>query len=306
MQKIVCVVGPTASGKTRLGIELCKKLSGEVVSADSMQIYKNMDIGTAKPSIDERDGIPHHLFDIVNADEPYSVSRFIEDADKAISHIAGRGNLPVVVGGTGMYIDSLVRGGGFAEYDEEYRIYLMKKEPEVLLEMLREVDPESAERLHIKDVKRICRALEVYHLTGKTIGEHNLMTQQCPARYDAKIIGLTCENRQILYERIEKRVDEMLEMGLVDETKRLLEMGIPETATSMQAIGYKEIIPAIKGECGMEEAIASLKQATRRLAKRQMTWFRRNPNIKWFYLDNPDDFDQVLQDSCNFVKQNIV
>ena len=306
MQKIVCIVGPTASGKTRLGIELCKKLSGEVVSADSMQIYKNMNIGTAKPSLKEREGVQHHLFDVVNADESYSVSRFVEDADKAIADIAARGKLPVIVGGTGMYIDSLIRGGGFADYDENYRAFLMQKEPEELIEMLRQVDPESAARLHIKDVKRISRALEIYHLTGKTIGEHNEMTQKCPPRYDAKIIGLTCEDRQILYDRIETRVDEMLEMGLVDETVKLLEMGIPESATSMQAIGYKEIIPAIKGECDMEAAVESLKQATRRLAKRQLTWFRRNPRIKWFYLDNPEDFDQVLQDSCNFVTENNV
>ena len=306
MQKIVCIVGPTASGKTKLGIKLCKKLSGEVVSADSMQIYKNMDIGTAKPSMDERDGVPHHLFDVVNADETYSVSRFIEDADKAIADIASRGKLPVIVGGTGMYIDSLIRGGGFADFDEEYREYLMQKEPEELLKMLQEVDPESAERLHIKDIKRITRALEIFHLSGKTIGEHNEMTRNCPPRYDAKIIGLTCEDRQVLYDRIEKRVDEMVEMGLIDETKKLIEMGIPENATSMQAIGYKEIIPALRGEVSLEEAVALLKQSTRRLAKRQLTWFRRNPRIKWFYLDNIKNFDEVLQASCDFVKNSDV
>lgn len=301
MQKIVCIVGPTASGKTKLGIELCKAISGEVVSADSMQIYRGMDVGTAKPSLEERDGVPHHLFDIVSADESYSVSRFVEDADKAIADIASRGKIPVIVGGTGLYVDALIRGGGFADYDEDYRAELLKKEPEELLEMLKEVDPESAERLHIKDVKRICRALEIYHLSGKTIGEHNKMTRECPPRYDAKIIGLTCEDRQILYNRIEQRVDEMLEMGILDETKRLLEAGVPESATSMQAIGYKELIPAVKGEVELSEAVDKLKMATRRLAKRQLTWFRRNPQIKWFYLDNIENFDDVLHDSCDFV-----
>ena len=250
--------------------------------------------------------MPHHLFDVVGPDESYSVSRFIEDADQAIADIASRGKLPVIVGGTGMYIDSLIRGGGFADYDEEYRAFLMQKDPEELLKMLEDVDPESAARLHIKDIKRVTRALEIYHLSGKTIGEHNEMTQKCPPRYEAKIIGLTCEDRQILYDRIEKRVDEMLEMGLIEETKKLLQMGISESATSMQAIGYKEIIPAIKGECELDEAIASLKQATRRLAKRQLTWFRRNPSIKWFYLDNPENFDDVLQASCDFVKNSEV
>ncbi len=306
MQKIVCIVGPTASGKTKLGIELCKALNGEVVSADSMQIYKDMDIGTAKPSMEERNGVPHHLFDIVEADEAYSVSRFVEDADKAIADIASRGKLPVVVGGTGLYIDALIRGGGFAEYDEEYRKELMAKEPEELFEMLRAVDPKSAERLHIKDIKRICRALEIYHLSGKTIGEHNEMTQQCPPRYDAKIIGLTCEYRQILYDRIEKRVDEMLRMGLLEETKCLLDKGVPEAATSMQAIGYKEIIPALQGKVSLDEAVSLLKQSTRRLAKRQLTWFRRDNRIKWFYLDNPKNFDDVLQASCDFVKNSDV
>lgn len=306
MQKIVCIVGPTASGKTKLGIELCKMLSGEVVSADSMQIYKGMDVGTAKPSMEERDGIPHHLFDIVEPDEAYSVSCFIEDADRAIADVAGRGKLPVVVGGTGLYIDALIRGGGFAEYDEDYRAYLMSKSPEELFDMLKKVDPDSAERLHLKDLKRITRALEIYHLSGKTIGEHNEMTQKLPPRYDAKIIGLTCRDRQILYDRIEKRVDEMLEMGLVEETKRLLESGISEKATSMQAIGYKEIIPAIVGETSMDEAVLLLKQATRRLAKRQLTWFRRDARIKWFYLDNPESFEDVLQASCDFVKNGNV
>ncbi|MBR5478819.1 MAG: tRNA (adenosine(37)-N6)-dimethylallyltransferase MiaA [Clostridia bacterium] len=306
MQKIVCIVGPTASGKTKLGIELCKKLSGEVVSADSMQIYKGMDIGTAKPSLEERDGVPHHLFDIVDANEAYSVSRFVEDADRAIEDIANRGKLPVIVGGTGLYIDALIRGGGFAEYDEDYRAYLMSKTPEELFDMLRQVDPLSAERLHLKDIKRITRALEIFHLSGKTIGEHNEMTQKLPPRYDAKIIGLTCQDRQILYDRIEKRVDEMLEMGLVEETEKLLSSGISETATSMQAIGYKEIIPAIKGEMSLDDAVLLLKQATRRLAKRQLTWFRRDMRIKWFYLDNRESFEDVLQASCDFVKNGNV
>ncbi len=303
MQKIVCVVGPTASGKTKLGIELSKKLCGEVVSADSMQIYKGMDIGTAKPSLEEREGIAHHLFDVVSPFESYSVSRFVEDADKAISDIAGRGKYPIVVGGTGLYIDALLRGGGFAEYDETYRAELMKKTPFELFNMLKEVDPESAERLHINDVKRVCRALEIYHLTGETIAVHNEKSKLAPPRYDAKIIGLTCKDRGILYDRIENRVDEMIKNGLMDEIAMLKEMGVPKSATSMQAIGYKELFSAESDE-EMKASIECLKQATRNLAKRQLTWFRRDARIKWFYLDNINDFDEVLQASCDFVRND--
>lgn len=302
MQKIVCIVGPTASGKTKLGIELCKALRGEVVSADSMQIYRGMDIGTAKPSLDERGGIAHHLFDVVSPAENYSVSRFVEDASAAISDIAARGKLPVVVGGTGLYIDALLRGGGFAEYDEDYRRELMEKPPEELLSMLRAVDPESAVRLHIHDVKRICRALEIYHLSGKTIGEHNRETQMAPPRYNACMIGLSCKDRAVLYARIEKRIDEMIAAGLLNEIRALQNAGISQDATSMQAIGYKELFSAARGEESLEDAILRLKQATRRLAKRQLTWFRRDPRIHWFFLDRTEDFDDVLQTSCSFIK----
>ena len=302
MQKIVCIVGPTASGKTKLGIELCKQFHGEVVSADSMQIYRGMDIGTAKPSMAEREGIVHHLFDVVAPNESYSVSRFVEDASAAISDIAARGKLRFVVGGSGLYIDALLRAGGFAKYDEAYRAELMKKSPEELLEMLREVDPESAERLHIHDVKRICRALEIYHLSGKTIREHNLETQQTPPRYDACMIGLTCKDRAVLYARIERRIDEMIENGLLDEIRSLQDAGVSKDATAMQAIGYKELFAALRGEESIEEAILQLKQATRRLAKRQLTWFRRNPKIEWFFLDRIEDFDAVLQSSSSFIK----
>lgn len=302
MQKIVCIVGPTASGKTRLGIELCKRLCGEVVSADSMQIYRGMDIGTAKPSLEERQGVVHHLFDVVSPMESYSVSRFVEDASAAIADIAARGKLPVVVGGTGLYIDALLRGGGFAEYDEDYRQKLMKKAPEELLSMLQKVDPESAARLHIHDVKRICRALEIYHLSGKTIGEHNELTQKAPPRYDACMIGLSCRDRAVLYARIEKRIDEMIEAGLLDEIHALQEAGISRDATSMQAIGYKELFSAVRGEEALSDAVSRLKQATRRLAKRQLTWFRRDPRIQWLFLDKIEDFDDVLQTSCSFIK----
>ncbi len=302
MQDIICIVGPTASGKTKLGVELSKKLGGEVISADSMQIYKGMDIGTAKPSLLERDGIVHHLFDVVTPFESYSVSRFVEDADKAIADITGRGKIPIVVGGTGLYFDSLLRGGGFAEYDEEYRAKLMKKTPDELFEMLTEVDPDSARRLHINDIKRVCRALEVYHLTGETIGIHNARTKETPPRYNAKMIGLTCSDRKILYDRIENRVDDMLKAGLMDEIDKLKELGVPQNATAMQAIGYKELYD-VKNVQEFEEAVARLKQATRNLAKRQLTWFRRDTRIKWFNLDNNEDFDAVLQASCDFVKK---
>lgn len=302
MQKIVCVVGPTASGKTKLGIALCKALDGEVVSADSMQIYRGMDIGTAKPSMAEREGVRHHLFDLVPPDENYSVSRFVAAADAAIADIAARGKLPIVVGGTGLYIDALRRGGGFAAFDADYRAALMQKSPEELFAMLREQDPESAARLHINDKKRVCRALEIVHATGKTIGAHDAETRAAPPRYDACMLGLTTSDRAILYARIEARIDTMLQNGLMDEIRALQRAGVPQEATAMQAIGYKELFRAARGEEPLEPAVARLKQATRRLAKRQLTWFRRDPEIHWLTLDRAEDFAHVLQASRSFVK----
>lgn len=301
-QPLIVICGPTASGKTALSIAIAKALGCEVVSADSMQIYRGMDIGTAKPGMDERDGIVHHMFDVAEPWENYSVSRYAEDATRVIDDIISRGKLPVVVGGTGMYIDSLLRSGGFAEFDEKLREKLMAKSAEELLEELNKVDSESADRLHLNDKKRICRALEIFYLTGKTIGEHNIETQKAPPRYDACMIGLTCSDRQILYERIEKRVDEMIENGLIEEIKGLQNAGISRDATSMQAIGYKELFSAVSGDEPLEDAIARLKQSTRRLAKRQLTWFRRDTKIKWFCLDDSDKFEDVLQASCSFVK----
>lgn len=302
MKKIICIVGPTASGKTKLAIELCKQFNGEVVSADSMQIYRGMDIGTAKPDMEERAGIVHHMFDIVAPDENYSVSRFVEDATCAIDNILLRGHVPIVVGGTGLYIDALLRGTSFAQFDQEYREELMKKSPEQLYELLRSCDPQGAETLHVNDVKRVTRALEVYHLTGKTIAEHNQETQKGPPRYDACMIGLSCRDRKVLYERIEKRIDQMIGNGLIDEIRRLQQEGIPQTATSMQAIGYKELWLAACGKEEITPAVMCLKQATRRLAKRQLTWFRRNPDIHWLYLDDEENFANILHASSCFIK----
>ncbi len=299
-EKIIAIVGPTASGKTRLSVELAARLGGEILSFDSMQIYRGMDIGTAKPTAEERQGIPHHMIDIADPREDYSVSRFVEEADRILQDILCRGKPVILVGGTGLYIDSLMKGLEFAPYPqsgvrEELTRIAREQGIEVIVERLRAVDPESAERIHPSNQKRVIRALEVYLETGKTMTRHNLETQEKPPKYEPLWIGLDYVNREALYSRINRRVDLMLEQGLLEELQGLLAQGIPENATSMQAIGYKELLGYIRGECTLEEAADLLKQSSRHYAKRQRTWFRRNPKVHWLMLEDDPNFEEVLQ-----------
>ena len=286
MDKIVCVVGPTASGKTALSVALAKALNGEVISADSMQIYRGMDVGTAKVTLEEMDGIPHHMIDVAEPWESFSAARYVEMADPLLQDILHRGKTAIIAGGTGLYVDALMAGRTFAPYPETGRRQELEQEAEEqgmehMLLRLRQVDPDSAERIHMADRKRIIRALEVYEETGKTITQHNLETQAVPDKYQPVWLGLTYEPRQLLYDRIDLRVDNMLKQGLLEEIHSLLDRGIPRQCTAMQAIGYKEFLPVLDGTEQLETAVEQVKQGSRRYAKRQLTWFRRNPKIHW-------------------------
>ena len=286
MAKIICIAGPTASGKTAAAVELAKALDGEVVSCDSMQIYKGMDIGTAKPTKEEMDGIVHHMLDVADPREDFSVSRYCAMADPIVEDILARGKTAIIAGGTGLYMDALIRGNAFAPCPatgvrERLEAQADALGMDAMLETLRAIDPDSAARLPVADRKRILRALEVYYETGETITAHNLRTQAIPPKYAPAWFALEDEDRADLYARIDKRVDIMLQTGLLEEIRQLLESGIPEKCTAMQAIGYKEFVDALMGRCSVEEAAALVKQSSRRYAKRQLTWFRRNPNIHW-------------------------
>lgn len=298
--EVLVITGPTATGKTRLAVMAAKAIGGEVVGADSMQIYKHMDIGTAKPMIEEMDGVPHHMIDVCSPFEDYSVSRYVEEAAKCCEDIISRGKTPIITGGTGLYIESLLSGRDFAPMGggTEVRDKLCSEYDtiggEAMLERLKEVDPYSGNKLHANDKKRIVRALEVYMLTGKTISQHNEETKNIPPRYRSRTIVLNFKDRDRLYDRIDSRVDIMVEMGLVQEVKSLLNMGLSETSTAMQAIGYKEIVSALKGECTMEEAIDSVKRESRRYAKRQLSWLRRDKSFTWIEWDDAPYFDDAL------------
>ena len=306
--KIVVITGPTASGKTALGVALCQKLNGEVVSADSMQIYRRMTIGTAKPAPEEMQGIPHHMIDVAEPEENWSVARYVEAAGACVEDILARGKLPVIVGGTGLYIDSLLSGRTFAggEVNDALRQELSERYDEIgakgLLGELRKVDPERAAKLHPGDKKRIVRALEVFILTGKTITEHDRETKAIPPRWEAAKLALDFENRQDLYDRIDRRVDDMFARGLMDEVRALLESGVPDDCTAMQAIGYKEAVAALRGACSEEEARARIQQESRRYAKRQLTWFRRDREIEWHRFGSAPDLDEALRHSTAFLR----
>lgn len=286
-EKILVVTGPTATGKTALSVELAKKLGGEIVSADSMQIYRGMDIGTAKVTKAEMQNIPHHMIDIADPSEDYSVSRYVEEADAAVRGILSRGRLPIVAGGTNLYIDSLIAGLDFAEKAEDaaLRESLNKQYDdmggEAMLEHLRGFDPERAAKLHPADKRRIVRAVEIYILTGETITRHDEETKKRPKRYDAVKIALTFADRAVLYDRINARVDKMVSDGLFDEVKGLLDSGLSPACTSMQAIGYKEPAAYFRGEMSRDEAIELIKLSSRRYAKRQLTWLRRDTTVLW-------------------------
>ncbi len=304
----MAVIGPTASGKSDLAVEICRRFGGEVVSADSMQIYRGMDIATAKPTEDEKKNIPHHMMDFLDNTEDYSVALYQQAAAECIADIRSRGLLPVVCGGTGLYVDTLLNNIKLSEdsFDEELRSLLLKRAEneggERLLEEVRAFDPEYAEKLHPNNVKRIVRALEVYKATGTTMTEQLALSKQA-SPYDACFIGLDAEDRQFLYDRIDRRVDMMLERGLESEAREYLASA--NGSTSAQAIGYKELRPYIDGEIPFDEAVENLKRATRRYAKRQLTWFRRNERINWLYIDKYQKREDLTNAAFAIVKGEI-
>ena len=305
--RIVCVVGPTACGKTTLGVLLAKRFDGEVVSADSMQIYRGMTIGTAAPRLAEMDGVPHHMVAVADPAEQWSAARYAESAIPVIDDILARGKLPILVGGTGLWLDAVVRGHGFAggHAGGEVRGTLQKRLAEEgiepLLMELRQVDPAAAERLHPANEKRILRALEVWLETGKTITAHNEETKCLPSRYDAVWIGLRFADREDMKALIDRRVDVMVEEGLLDEVRGLLESGLPRDATALQAIGYKEFLGVLDGSATEAEAIAEVKLRSRQYAKRQLTWLRRKTDIHWIEWEKERDFGRALQVSTEIL-----
>ena len=307
--KILVIVGPTASGKTRMAVELAQRHNGEVISADSMQIYRTMDIGTAKPTKEEMGGIPHHMIDVADPEEDFSVARYVEMAARCVDDVLERGKLPIVAGGTGLYIDSLLSGRTFAPFSPDSALRgelereLAEKGGQAMLEALAQVDPEAAQRLHPNDHKRIVRALEVYRSTGTTITQHNRETQAIPPRYNALTIGLAFQDRQAMWRRIDQRVDEMVAAGLEDEVRRLLTSGISPKCTAMQAIGYKEFTQALSGEMTWQEATDVVKLRSRQYAKRQLTWFGRNPNTRWVRWDDPPEFEQGRRASTEYMEE---
>ena len=309
MNNIICIAGPTASGKTALAVELAKELNGEVVSCDSMQIYKGMDIGTAKPTPGEMQGIPHHMIDVAEPDEDFSVSRYCSLAAPIVDDILSRGKTAIIAGGTGLYMDSLIQGNDFAPFPSTGVRERLEQEAEaqgiqVLFDRLAAVDPEAAGKLHLSDRNRIIRALEVYLETGETITAHNRKTQLIPPRYSPLWLGLDFENRADLYGRIDRRVGLMLEQGLIAEIQGLLAAGIPPKCTAMQAIGYKEFVAALKGECTIGEAADQVRQASRRYAKRQLTWFRRNKKIHWLTRKEGQSGAEILTAARLFLQEN--
>ena len=306
---IIVITGPTATGKTALGVALAQKMNTEVISADSMQIYRHMDIGTAKPLPEETQGVPHHMIDVAEPTEDFSVARWVEEAAACADKLIARGKVPLVVGGTGLYIDSLLAGRSFsaapgdtgvrerlgAEYDALGGAAMLAK--------LAAVDPERAGKLAPADKRRIVRALEVYELTGETITEHDKRTKLLPPRYPSVRFALTFRDRETLYERIDKRVDLMEEMGLFEEVERLLAQGLTARHTAMQAIGYKEIVAALRGECTRQEAPDKVKMESRRYAKRQLTWLRRDAGIHWLCREDCPTTPEALEQICRILRQ---
>lgn len=305
--KIVVITGPTATGKTALSVALAKEFDGEVVSADSMQIYRRMDIGTAKVTESEREGIPHHMIDIAEPDEPYSVARYVEEASACIDDILRRGKLPILAGGTNLYIDSLISGRDFAENESDNALRseidarYEAEGGEKLLEELRSFDPERAAKLHPADRRRIVRAIEVYRLTGRTITEHDRQTQAIPPRYDAIKLALDFADRADLYDRIDRRVDIMVREGLFAEVESLLSSGLSESCTAMQAIGYKEPAACLRGEISRQEAIELIKRESRRYAKRQLTWLRRSDDLFWIHWEKSPDINAARLLSTDYL-----
>ena len=308
MKNLICIAGPTASGKTALSIALAKELGGEIVSCDSMQVYKGMNIGTAKPTAEEMENIPHHMLSVAEPWEDFSVGKYCQMATPIVDDILSRGKTAIIVGGTGLYMDALIKGNDFAPVPstgrrEELEQLAAEKGIEAVIEQLRSVDPESADRLHPSDQKRIIRAMEVYLETGETITEHNRKTQAIPPRYDPVWFALEDADRADLYARIDKRVELMLQQGLIAEIQGLLDAGIPEKCTAMQAIGYKEFVDALQGRSSMETATALVQQSSRKYAKRQLTWFRRNWAIHWLRREKNEGTAEILAKARQILAQ---
>jgi tRNA dimethylallyltransferase len=305
---VLVICGPTATGKTALGVELALLFGGEVVSADAMQVYRGMVIGTAAPTAEECKGVRHHLIGTADPRENYSVSRYVDEASACIDDILRRGKLPILVGGTNLYIDSLLRGIEFSDFDPELRETLeadyARLGGEAMLERLQAADPERAALLHPNDKKRILRALEVFALTGETITAHDRASRLAPPRYESCRIALSFEKREDLYARIDARVDGMMKAGLVTEVRGLLDSGVPENCTAMQAIGYKEIASALRGETTLEEAAEQVKQSSRRYAKRQLSWLRRDPELHWILWKKKPDLDKASRISTQILEKS--
>ena len=305
---LLVIVGPTASGKTRLSIDLARQFGGEIVSADSMQIYRKMSVGTAKPTPEEMGEIPHHLIDFVEPGERFSVAEYVELARKVIGEIHARGNLPIVVGGTGLYISSLIDNVEFAETGssleirQKYQDMAAREGNAAVLEKLREVDPETAASLHENNIGRVIRALELYELTGIPMSRHKQLSRQHPSPYRLCCLALDYRSRQTLYDRINQRVSLMVEHGLLDEVRELVRSGY--SATAAQAIGYKELIPWLEGEAPLEDCLERIRMQSRRYAKRQLTWFRRDPRIHWFYPDDYPDYGELYKNIVDYIEKS--
>ena len=300
--KIICVVGATASGKTDLAVKLAKAVDGEIISADSMQVYKNMPIATAVATKEEQDGVPHHLVEFLDTDQTFSVADFVERAKVLIDEITARGRVPIVAGGTGLFVDSLVKNISFSQVgsNAEIRNELAEKSNEELFEKLVELDPKSAENIHLNNRKRVIRALELC-MSGTSKTEQNENSMLIDSPYDALYIGIGYQDRQKLYDRINKRVDLMLEAGLENEARQMLgKQGL----TARQAIGHKELQPYIDGNITLDEAVEGLKRETRHYAKRQLTWFRRNENINWLYADEMSR-DELVEKAVDLAKNHL-
>lgn len=307
--RLICICGPTASGKTALSVALAKQLHTEIISADSMQIYRGMDIGTAKPTAVERQGVPHHLLDICAPSEPFSVARYVELADAAAQDVLSRGMIPIVAGGTGLYMDALIECSTFSgdETDlsvrEKYQCMAAEQGNEAVHACLAKVDPEGADRLHPNNLKRVIRALEVYEQTGMTIDAFNRLHKRPAPKYAALKIGICPAERQTLYDRIDRRVDQMLADGLLEETKRLLDSGAL-AGTAAQAIGYKELLGYLQGDAPLADCVALLKQRSRNYAKRQLTWLKRDDNIHWIYYNNGEELPAILQEATEYLQKH--
>lgn len=306
---LISVVGPTASGKTRLGVMLAQRFGGEVISADSMQIYKDMDIATAKPTEEEMCGVPHWLVGFLSPSESFSVAQYVEAAKEKIEDIRSRGRLPIIVGGTGLYVSSLLNNISFSEDNADYALRKELEErakkfgAQKLIDELAEFDPETAERMHPNNLKRIIRAIEIYKTTGITMTEQNRRSRLEESPYKAVKIGLKANDRQFLYDRINKRVDVMVEQGLIDEAKSVLSKECSMTA--QKAIGYKELIPYFNGEATLEQALDKLKMESRRYAKRQLTWFMRDEEIKWFDIDTFEKYEDLANSAIEYAENEL-